>query len=115
MDFAQLIHLGRIVLYFREHGYFAGVLADIPGGGVAKLVEILELRNLRVNRNHPTGGWQFQTSASRETLPQEARESRLLVCLYGLGTNAGLKRVASATSGVSYDEFSHFRRRYDGI
>jgi len=55
---------------------------------------------------------QFQTSASREALPKETRDSRLLLCLYGLGTNAGLKRVASATSGVSYDELLHIRRRY---
>lgn len=55
---------------------------------------------------------QFQTSASREVLPRETRDGRLLLCLYGLGTNAGLKRVASATSGVSYDELLHIRRRY---
>ena len=55
---------------------------------------------------------QFQTSASREVLPRETRDGRLLLCLSGLGTNAGLKRVASATSGVSYDELLHIRRRY---
>jgi len=55
---------------------------------------------------------QFQTSASREALPRETRDSRLLLSLYGLGTNAGLKRVASATAEVSYDELLHIRRRY---
>ena len=55
---------------------------------------------------------QFHTSASREALPQETRDSRLLLSLYGLGTNAGLKRVASATAGVSYDELLHIKRRY---
>lgn len=54
----------------------------------------------------------FQTSASREALPSAVRDQRLLLCLYGLGTNAGLKRVASGSSDVSYDELLHIRRRY---
>ena len=33
----------------------------------------------------------FETSASREMLPRTIRDRRLLLCLYGLGTNAGLK------------------------
>ena len=54
----------------------------------------------------------FQTSASREALPPTVRDQRLLLCLYSLGTNAGLKRVASGSPNVSYDELKHIRRRY---
>ena len=54
----------------------------------------------------------FQTSASREALPPSVRDQRLLLCLYGLGTNAGLKRVAAGSPDVSYDELKHVRRRY---
>ncbi len=54
----------------------------------------------------------FQTSASREALPPAVRDQRLLLCLYGLGTNAGLKRVAAGSPDVSYDELLHIRRRY---
>src|SRR3546814_4544489 len=36
----------------------------------------------------------FETSASRVALPKTALDQRLLLCLYGLGTNAGLKRIA---------------------
>lgn len=54
----------------------------------------------------------FETSASREALPRDIRDQRLLLCLYGLGTNAGLKRVASGTPEISYDELLHIRRRY---
>lgn len=32
--------------------------------------------------------------------------------MYGLGTNAGLKRVAAGRHGVSYKELLHIRRRY---
>src|SRR3546814_9775168 len=38
----------------------------------------------------------FETSASRVALPKTALDQRLLLCLYGLGTNAGLKRIAGA-------------------
>lgn len=54
----------------------------------------------------------FQTSASREALPAAVRDQRLLLCLYGLGTNAGLKRVAAGSPDVNYDELLHIRRRY---
>ena len=54
----------------------------------------------------------FETSASREALPRDSRDQRLLLCLYGLGTNAGLKRVAGGTPEISYDELLHVRRRY---
>ena len=37
---------------------------------------------------------------------------RLLLCLYGLGTNAGLKRLAVGRHGFSYKELLHTRRRF---
>jgi len=54
----------------------------------------------------------FETSASREALPKGVRDQRLLLCRYGLGTNAGLKRIAAGVPGISYDELLHIRRRY---
>ncbi|ASY61231.1 Mobile element protein (plasmid) [Sinorhizobium sp. CCBAU 05631] len=54
----------------------------------------------------------FETSASRVALSREALDRRLLLCLYGLGTNAGLKRVAGATLDVSYDELLRVHRRF---
>src|SRR3546814_10827079 len=54
----------------------------------------------------------FETSASRVTLSKAALAQRLLLCLYGLGTNAGLKRVAGATPDVSYEELLHVHRRF---
>ncbi|MGQ4815471.1 Tn3 family transposase [Agrobacterium vitis] len=50
----------------------------------------------------------FETSASRVALPKAVLDQRLLLCLYGLGTNAGLKRVA----GASYEELLHVHRRF---
>lgn len=54
----------------------------------------------------------FETSASRVALPREALDRRLLLCLYALGTNAGIKRVAGATPDVSYEELLHVHRRF---
>lgn len=54
----------------------------------------------------------FETSASRVALSREALDRRLLLCLYAVGTNADLKRVAGATPDVSYDELLHVHRRF---
>lgn len=54
----------------------------------------------------------FQTSASRETLDRDTLQRRLLLCLYGLGTNAGLKRVLNGDEGTSYKELLYTRRRF---
>ena len=37
---------------------------------------------------------------------------RLLLCLYGLGTNAGLKRVSSGAGAESYPDLVYVRRRF---
>ena len=54
----------------------------------------------------------FETSATREALSREVRDQRLLLSLYGLGTNVGLKRIAAGTPRFSHDELLHIRRRY---
>jgi TnpA family transposase len=54
----------------------------------------------------------FETSASRVALSRDMRDRRLLLCLYGLGTNAGLKRVAAGCPNVSYEELLHVSRRF---
>ena len=35
-----------------------------------------------------------------------------MLCLYGLGTNAGLKRVSAGTDDASYAELLHVRHRF---
>ena len=39
-------------------------------------------------------------------------QPRLLLCLHGIGTNAGLQRLASSESGVSARDLAYVRRRY---
>jgi hypothetical protein len=39
-------------------------------------------------------------------------QKRLLLCLYGLGTNTGLKRVSSGAGAESYPDLVYVRRRF---
>lgn len=54
----------------------------------------------------------FRSSASREVPDPEVLQRRLLLCLFGLGTNVGLKRIASQQPRVSYDELRYVKRRF---
>jgi TnpA family transposase len=39
-------------------------------------------------------------------------QQRLLLCLFGIGTNVGLKRVASQQPGITFDELRYVKRRF---
>jgi TnpA family transposase len=54
----------------------------------------------------------FVSSGDRVILDADMLRRRLLLCLYGLGTNAGLKRVSAGTDGVTYAELQHVRRLF---
>lgn len=55
---------------------------------------------------------EFTTSGDRVVLDPDTLRQRLVLCLYGLGTNAGLKRVSAGTEAASYTELLHVRRRF---
>ncbi len=60
----------------------------------------------------------FKSVASRETLGRATVQKRLLLCLYGLGTNMGLKRVAAGDDELTYSDLRYIRRRFlhrDGL
>lgn len=54
----------------------------------------------------------FQSSRQRETLDHNTLQRRLLLCLYALGTNAGMKRVAAGGHGISYQELLYVRHSF---
>ena len=61
---------------------------------------------------------ELTTSGDRVILDPLALQRRQILCLYGLGTNTGLKRVSTGIEDVSYSELLHVRRRYihkDGL
>ena len=54
----------------------------------------------------------FKSATGRESLDPTTLQKRLLLCLYGLGTNTGLKRVSSGAGAESYPDLVYVRRRF---
>lgn len=74
---------------------------------MTSLLDILKETALR------TGFPDLLTSiASRERLPREVLHQRLLLCLYGMGTNTGLKLLPNTDPGTSYADLRYARSRY---
>ncbi len=54
----------------------------------------------------------FQSAGTREVVDRQVLQRRLLLCLYGLGTNTGLKRVLTGEEGTTYKELRYVRERF---
>lgn len=54
----------------------------------------------------------FKSLTVREHLDRDTIHHRLLLCLYGLGTNTGLKRMSVGNPGVGYKDLIYIRRRF---
>jgi hypothetical protein len=74
---------------------------------MTSLLDILKEADLRVQFTE-----QFTSTASRETLDQETRQRRLLLCLYGLGTNTGLKRICAGIDSDNYDDLRYIKKHF---
>lgn len=74
---------------------------------MTSLLDVLKETDLRVGFFE-----RFKSAASRESLPADILRRRLLMILYGLGTNTGLKRVAATIPGESYQDVLYCRRRF---
>ncbi|MDP9474213.1 MAG: Tn3 family transposase [Actinomycetota bacterium] len=82
--------------------------ADVAGRWpMTGLLDILKEADLRLGFTDL-----LTTVASRQALPSDVLQKRLLLCLYGLGTNAGLKRVAAGDEGSAYSDLRYVRRRF---
>jgi TnpA family transposase len=57
----------------------------------------------------------FRSPTDHERLDPRTLQRRLLFCLYGLGANIGLKRIASGQSLDDYKELLYVRRRFISI
>lgn len=71
------------------------------------LLDMIKEADLRIGFSQ-----HFHSMAAYERLDRKTLQKRLLLCLYGMGTNAGLKRVSGGRHGISYKELRHVRRRY---
>jgi TnpA family transposase len=74
---------------------------------MTSLLDVLKETDLRVCFTQA-----FKTLGSHEIVPRETLQRRLLLCLYGLGTNAGLKRMAASNREVGYADLLYVRRRF---
>ena len=54
----------------------------------------------------------LKSPTAYETLERAVLQPRLLLCLHGMGTNAGLHRMASLDSGTTAKDLAYVRRRY---
>jgi hypothetical protein len=57
----------------------------------------------------------LKSPTAYETLDRTVLQPRLLLCLHGLGTNAGLQRMASLESGMTAKDLAYVRRRYISV
>ncbi len=71
------------------------------------LLDVLKEADLRVGF---TG--LFSTSATREAIDRGTLRRKLLLCLYGLGTNAGLKRMAGTDARATERKLRWVRQRF---
>jgi len=54
----------------------------------------------------------FRSATAWENLAPETLQHRLLLCIYGLGTNAGIKRMSAGEQGVTYKDLLYVKRRF---
>jgi TnpA family transposase len=74
---------------------------------MTNLLDILKETDLRVDFTEA-----FKSLGTREVLDRDTLQKRLLLCLYGLGTNAGLRRMVANYSGFTYRELLYVRHRF---
>jgi Tn3 transposase DDE domain len=74
---------------------------------MTSLLDMLKETDLRTDFSKA-----FKSATGRESLDPTTLQKRLLLCLYGLGTNTGLKRVSSGAGAESYTDLVYVRRRF---
>jgi len=74
---------------------------------MTSLLDMLKEADLRIGFTNT-----FRTVTDHENLSRAALQERLLLCLNGIGTNAGLKRMAAGQNDVTYRDLLYVRRRF---
>ena len=106
-----------------ERGYFRvpklkalperPILQEIKNG-LLKRWGILDLLDVLIEADRQIDFSRFfQSSAQRQVLNRTDIRFRLLLCLFGIGTNIGLKRVSTIVNqACSYKELLYFKNKY---
>ena len=74
---------------------------------MTSLLDVLKEVDLRIGFTRS-----LPTAAARQTLPADEVSRRLLLALYGIGTNIGLKAIAAGPHNVTYKELLYIRQRF---
>lgn len=74
---------------------------------MTSLLDVLKETDLRISFTE-----KFKTVAVREVLGRDMLQRRLILSLYGLGTNTGLKRISSGEHEESYKDLLYVRRKF---
>nr|WP_242040900.1 transposase [Coleofasciculus sp. FACHB-1120] len=74
---------------------------------MTSLLDVLKEADLRVHFTQ-----QFKTTASREMFDPQTIQRRLLLCLYALGTNTGLKWICGGMKHDSYDDLRYIKKHF---
>ena len=74
---------------------------------MTSLLDMLKEADLRLNFTD-----MLKSATAYETLDRAVLRPRLLLCLNGLGTNAGFQRMAGLQSGTMAKDLAYVRRRY---
>jgi TnpA family transposase len=74
---------------------------------MTSLLDMLKEADLRLNFTSI-----LKSNTAYETMSREVLRPRLLLCLNGLGTNAGFQRMAGLRSGVTARDLAYVRHRY---
>jgi len=74
------------------------------------LIDILKETNLRVGFSK-----HFHTVATRENISEDKLLKRLLLSLYAIGSNTGLKRISAANDDTNYSDLRYIKRRFINV
>lgn len=69
------------------------------------LMDVMKEADLRIGFTK-----HFPSVLSREVLSKDTLQRRLLLCIYGFGTNTGLKRISSGQPFDSYSDLRYIKR-----
>jgi len=84
------------------------VKAEITGTWpMTNLLDMVKEADLRLNFTEA-----LKSPTAYETLDRSVLRPRLLLCLHGIGTNAGLQRMAGLHLGVTQKDLAYVRSRY---
>ncbi len=71
------------------------------------LIDILKETDLLTNFTQ-----QMETITKSSSIEPSALRKRLLLCLYGIGSNTGVKRISIANGDVHYSDLRYIKKRY---